>query len=494
MNRYFCILAFLFLWPLLCFSQNRINVWMLSKQFVALDCGIDFNSGFADTFSVWKELEFFATNASICDSIGELLFYTNGIYIANKENDSLKNCNGFNPGYATDYYADDGLGVSQGAIILPKPELSSSFTVFHISGEELDNGSQLQPLHLRYSEVDMNDDNGLGGVVAGKKGVSILNDTLVWGRLTACKHANGRDWWIITHRWNSDLYYKFLLTPDTIIGPMTQHIGSAIIKDDIVGQACFSPDGSKFGYINRNYNFDYMEFNRCTGEFYNHVNIVLPDSNLSQGISFSPNSRFIYCNTYTQLFQFDTWSPDLAASMILIDTIPFVQPGIDDWFAVEMLAPDNKIYISTYNGVKAMHVINYPDLPGTDCAFERKGLTLPTYNLYAIPNHPNYDLGPLPGSECDTLYLSNIPANENSFSFLISPNPSSTNINIVYNTKETCFFNLFDINGKTVASVTLYHYFKNRLLDVSGLPGGIYFAHISCNGEKIWSEKVIVQH
>lgn len=475
-------------------AQNMANVWMLAYQPVLQDCGIDFNNGIPDTFSIDKDLEFFATNASICDNNGSLLFYTNGVYISNRDHDSLKNSNNFNPGFATDYYGPAGLGASQGAIVLPKPNSSNLYIIFHISGEELDNGSQLQPLHLRYTEVDMNDDNGMGGVVAAKKGISILQDTLVWGRLSACKHANGLDWWIITHRWDSDIYYSFLLSDDSIIGPFEQSIGSHVIKDDIWGQSCFSPDGSKFAYINRNYNFDYMQFDRCGGKFYNTVNIVLPDSNLSQGISFSPNSRFIYCNTYTQIFQFDTWASDLAGSMILIDTIPFIQPGLDDWFAVEMLAPDNKIYISTYNGFKAMHVINYPDSFGTACGFERQGLVLPTWNGYAIPNLPNYDLDPQTGYPCDTNYNDAQTTKHHISSFRLQSNPISDWMNILYNTADDAILKLYDINGRQMASLSLFHYFKNRMLNVSELSAGIYLGVVTCNGEKIWSEKVIVQH
>ena len=475
-------------------AQNRSNVWMLSYQHFSDDCGIKFTNGIADTFSVWKTLDFFATNSSICDTNGNLLFYTNGIWIANKNNDSLQNTTDFNPGWATDHYSSQsiGMGTPQGVIILPKPNSDSLFEIFHVSGEPIEDSTQVQPLELRFSEVDMSIDNSLGAINSGVKNIQLVEDTLVWGRLTACKHANGRDWWIITHRWNSTLYYKDLLTPDSIYGPFEQNIGSIISKDDYWGQACFSPDGSKFAYINCDYNFDYMEFNRCSGEFFNHINIVFPDSIVSQGLSFSPNSRFIYCNTYTQLFQYDTWNTDMSSSIILIDTVALNQPGIEEWFAEQMLAPDSKIYISTYHGVKGMHVINYPDSLGVACGFTKMGLLLPAYNVHCVPNHPNYDLGPLSGSDCDTLYLTNTTTVYN-FSFSINPNPSSNILNIVYNTTEDCLLTFFDINGKQVASISLFHYFKNRLLNVSELPPGVYLAVVSCKGERVWSEKVVVQ-
>ncbi len=40
---------------------------------------------------------------------------------------------------------------------------------------------------------------------------------------------------------------------------------------------------------------------------------------------------------------------------------------------------------------------------------EQHGITLPTYNAFSLPNFPNYRLGPLDGSPCDTLGLDNHP-------------------------------------------------------------------------------------
>jgi len=56
----------------------------------------------------------------------------------------------------------------------------------------------------------------------------------------------------------------------------------------------------------------------------------------------------------------------------------------------------------------------------------RKGLVLPTYNLYAIPNHPNYDLGQSPGSDtCEAIYTIAPGPSKNKATYLIGPNPVS---------------------------------------------------------------------
>ena len=83
-------------------SQRRDNIWMLGaaciSNFYSLPT-ITFNSGIVDTFSTTRNLGFFITNSSICDTAGNLLFYTNGVKIRNAVHDTLFNSTNYNPGY-----------------------------------------------------------------------------------------------------------------------------------------------------------------------------------------------------------------------------------------------------------------------------------------------------------------------------------------------------------------------------------------------------------
>ena len=107
----------------------------------------------------------------------------------------------------------------------------------------------------------------------------------------------------------------------------------------------------------------------------------------------------------------------------------------------------------------------------------------------------NYDLDSLPGSDsCSVIYTNNVKPSETKNSYRISPNPATTWLNIVYETSADGLFELFDINGKRVAATNLYHYFKNRLIDVSNLPAGVYLATVTQNGKQVWREKVIILH
>lgn len=102
----------------------------------------------------------------INDTSGNLLFYSNGIYMANSNHDTLLNSTNFNPGYATAVGNTFGLNLTQSLLIFPFSENSEFYAVIHCSAERFYDGTiyQLQPIHLSYSVVDITLDQGLGGI------------------------------------------------------------------------------------------------------------------------------------------------------------------------------------------------------------------------------------------------------------------------------------------------------------------------------------------
>ena len=175
------------------YGQKRNSVWMIGGEWPHHFCGLDFNFGSPDTFTIYRDLGFFITNAGICDTNGQLLFYTNGDYIANRNHGRLLNTTFFNPTITGD--TSNGSNGVQTVVILPRPSHQDQYVLFHVNGESFyaNNQTEYQPFRLWYSLVDMNLDSGMGGIVAGQKTITLINDTMTWGMLTACKHANGRD-------------------------------------------------------------------------------------------------------------------------------------------------------------------------------------------------------------------------------------------------------------------------------------------------------------
>ena len=300
---------------------------------------------------------------------------------------------------------------------------------------------------------------------------------------------------VITHLFYNYIYFKLLITPDSILGPFSQKIGSELGWHDVNGETVFSPDGTKFAMMNASNILDYMEFDRCTGEFFNAQSFEIPDSIGTYGCSFSPNSRFLYASSKYRLYQYDTWNADMMANVIQIaEWDSFTELDVPVLFFLHQLGSDGKIYIGPFNGVSYINVINHPDSLGSACNFTPHSIILPQYNN-SVPSFPNYDLGPLSGGDtCNAVYTNPTSFSNKISTYRIAPNPTSDWLNIIYQSNEDALLELFDLYGKRVGAISLFHYFKNRLLNVSELPSGVYLAAVSCKGEKVWSEKVVVQH
>ena len=57
------------------------------------------------------------------------------------------------------------------------------------------------PNELYYAIIDMNQNGGLGKVISKKN--LLYKGTFGGGRITACRHANGRDWWLVHQRFSN---------------------------------------------------------------------------------------------------------------------------------------------------------------------------------------------------------------------------------------------------------------------------------------------------
>jgi PKD domain len=399
-------------------AQQHDNIWMFgygggSESPNNDKGGITFLNFAAPTLKVTDnqeiEMSFYETNASVCDSIGRLLFYTEGRYVEDASFQIMKNGLGLNPPSPV----NRGLLIPQAALILPFPGRKSQYMLFSIETKYIDwPGWYVQGAGIFYSIVDMKQNNGLGEVVLKKQ--PLIVDTLEYGKLTAVKHANGRDWWLLSNESNTNRFYHALLSPKGIQLLNQQTIGKAVHFG--LGQSLFSPDGHFFvtsnGIDQSTGTFiDIYRFDRCSGLLSDHTVINYKDNAWTMGAAISSNSRYLYIPSYNFIYQYDLWAADIEQSrQVVAEYDGFESPkGFAARFYLAQLAPDGKIYIATSNGTDYLHVIEEPDQPGLACKVVQHGLNLPTYNALSMPNFPNFRLGPLDGSPCDTLGLDNRP-------------------------------------------------------------------------------------
>lgn len=497
MKRILIVHIFLFIFPLMASSQGINNLWMMGyggSNPPALLGGVDmnFSSGQPSISYIPREMEFKRATSTITDSNGNLLFVTNGVYIADATGDTMQNGSGLNPSVYTSWYPD-GLPPPQMNVIIPDPGNSNLYYLFHTTID--DPPSAILSRYLYYSIVDMSQNSGLGAVTL--KNQVLINDSLGASNLTACKHANGRDWWLVSHKAYSNLFYKFLISPYGIQGPFIQPIGNS--RTNYLGQAAFSPNGNYYACYNlRNQHpahIEFFNFDRCTGLFSNAVFMAL-DSTTGVGVAFSPNSKFLYVSSLDEFYQFDVTATNIPATQTTVavwDGYYSPNPPFGTYFDIAQLAPDGKIYIGTGNSTLHLHVINQPDSAGLACDLVQHGVPLPAFNYNSLPNHPNYFLGALAGSPCDSLTGLNDDLAFD-FKFVVYPNPNSGVFNIGYQLPQNTsgILEIYDVNGRIIWSRPLPAWSTLQKIVLSDkITSGIYLIVIK-TGNGYSSRKLMI--
>lgn len=394
--------------------------------------------------------------ACMSDKEGNLLFYTNNCTVFDKNYEVMENGEGLNPGQIQTYWCNVNPFANpndNSVIILPQPGNEQLFQIFHWDYEAFNIGqpTQFGPLHLYHTVVDMSQNNGLGKVVS--KNNLIIGDTLSSCALQAVRHANGRDWWVLAPEFNGNCYYKILLDPSGLQIADKQCIGSNWGKYG-GGSALFTNDGARYVRCDIEYGLNLFDFDRCTGQLSNPVHIPIgPQGAFSINcMTLSPSGRFAYYHTLKQIFQYDLEAADIAASKTLVATYDgFKSAANSTDFYKSQLAPDGKIYINSFGPVYHLHVIEHPDSAGLACEVRQHAIELPNRHFAAMPSYPDYRLGALTGSPCDTIILGSLTPHHPASRMVIYPNPSVGDITIEYKGGfKIVRTDLLDTTGKVV--------------------------------------------
>lgn len=473
------------------FSQGYNNVWVFGDSAL-----LDFNFGYPEpgqsSIMTWEAC------ASISDSTGNLLFYTNGEKVWNREHQVMLNGDGLNIGKLS--LSGYGSSITQGVIILPKPGNNNLFYIFQIQNDGAANYG------IEYSVVDISMDFSLGMIIEKN---NELFEYDIAEKMNAVRHANGRDWWLITREWEEIgeddyklIFTKFLISPSGISEPYFQEYGPLYINgiDAVMGQMIFSPIGSKMIYT-RGIHLDIYDFDRCSGLFSNLYTINNINNVILYGCSFSPDGSKVYVSGSCdkELFQYclscDGEPIDSTKKLI------YDGPTGQYCLAQHQIGPDGKIYIATvYNVIpndvfnsknQNLCVINEPNEIYPLCDFDSNTISLGTRRVIGgLPNMPNYNLGALVGSECDTLGTSVGNLIEKS-KINIYPNPASDELYLNCENEIELNYSLKTIIGSEIRSGK---FIGKKTIDLSDIASGVYIIEISDNlGTIKYSEKIVKQ-
>ncbi|MCF8245410.1 MAG: T9SS type A sorting domain-containing protein [Saprospiraceae bacterium] len=490
------------------YSQDKFDyVWLFGRyeedttsiyQFGGSRIDFNFNPPEISYFDIPVDFDFNETSM-VCDSTGNLQLYTDGCSIVNYDNLLVENGDSINPGEVYDEWCALGYGYpsTQCSMALPKPGSDHIYYLFHIGIDE-----SLYTRYFQYTVADMSKNNGLGEVLV--KNQPIFDTIHFAQQMTAVRHANGRDWWLVLpygtvdfENGSSNRYFKFLFSPQGITGPIEQDIGDGWGAEYYSGQATFSPDGSKYVRLNPTQGMRIFDFDRCTGELSNPKAIYFPNDTLTScGVSFSPNSRFLYASLGSKLVQYDTWSTNIEASRVIVAVYDGFMSPLWTRFYQHMLAPNGKIYITVPNSANVLHIIHHPNWQGLACEVEQHGVALPTIHDWNIPNFPHFRLYDVPGSICDSLGI-NTPTEEavtQAMQAKLWPNPASEMVNVTLHgtLAKPATFHLFDPLGREVKRTALSAGQQESEVGLAGVPPGMYFWRVESQGKLVGSGKIAV--
>ncbi|MBP6185208.1 MAG: PKD domain-containing protein [Saprospiraceae bacterium] len=421
MKKLSLLFSILFFWGIL-IAQKHDNIWMSGyDSFSNIDYlgGTVFNFP-GDTLVNYKEdklMSFRYTHGAMCDSAGQLLFYTNGMFIANINHDTIINGSKINPGFWHDewlFIPDGGYRLRDGMIIVPDLKKKDYYKLFHVCMPDYNNG---RPLQLLSTTVDMKGDNGLGEVTEKNKIIfQEQGQSLFQSQFDAVRHANGRDWWLVNILYDNREILLHLYTPDSIYRFYTQTMLS--FSKTEVGDCQFSPDGSLFSITDTrtkspavyDHTIHLYTFDRCSGQFKLVFHDIVTDTSIfNNGVIFSPSGRYLYQTYESFIFRYDTEAADVLGTK---DTIaewdgyiwyPWEgSPKFPVSFGFGELGPDGNIYVMSASASPFIHKITHPDDPSLCEVIQR--IPIPTANAWTVPNYPNYRLGALEGSPCAEMF------------------------------------------------------------------------------------------
>ena len=340
------------------FAQGEYNNWLFGDK-----SGITFNSGVPVNLS--NPINLSAIPASISDCAGNLLFYTDGKFIYDKNHIAMAGAFLLGGDYQNGGYSN-----YQIALIAPWPGNQNKYFVLTTS----------TIYGFRYSVVDMALNNGLGGVTA----LNILIESDIESIITGTRAVDGGYWIVIRKRYKEIFHsYKIDINGFNQIPIVTIFSNNYI--NSTSGTMKFSADGNLIGLANYN-RINIYSFNNLTGTLNSLFDSPILGNSIF-GCEFSPDSKKLYFNkrnfTNDYLYQVDVSDTNYA---VINQSITIISNNNSPSSSKDLLlAPDGKIYNCKIND-SIVGVINLPNSSGSSCNYNPLGFTTTNLNGHGFNN------------------------------------------------------------------------------------------------------------
>lgn len=392
-------LLFFLLSTFTAFAQKEANNWLFG-----VSAGIHFEDDGSVNVISGNAIQTNEGCSSISDVNGNLLFYTDGRNVWDKNNTIMPNGN--YPG-GTGLLGDPSS--TQSAIIVPNKNNPNLYYIFTVDEPHQQNAeaypNQFSGSYIEGGSVPADDDgfnNGLNYSIVdlsltGSNGsigdITTRNIHLVTynpadteeikykcsEKITAVRKNNGTGYWVITQF--IDKFYAFEITAagvnlTPVITPMAPIIPISGYRRNAIGCIKASPNGKKIaiahaqastieGSTEENGTVYLYNFNDLTGVLSSPIEIS--NNTMPYGVEFSPKSKKLYVahnnstvSGFGGVHQYDLLSNDIPGSDVLIRNTN--QAG------TLQLGPNGKIYKAVVNS-KVLDVINNPEEDGALCNY-----------------------------------------------------------------------------------------------------------------------------
>jgi hypothetical protein len=305
-----------------------------------------------------------------------LLLYTNGFNVWNKNFQKIEGSGNILNNYAVATSGYNGIP----CVIVQSPKDSNQFYVF---GSDFNAYKPNSKPIISYAIVDLNLNDGLGKVIS-KQNIIDSNSAKV---IAAVKHCNNKDYWIITHRDNTNTFLSILLSKTGV--------SNTIIESKIGQTYTFYPSNSKIkispngkfisiyrgsNSLNQKLQMDLFLFDNKSGEISNPLITVLETNTnknvIANGIEFSPdNSKFYFANSKSEILQYDL---SIIDSKIINTSKTIIAKVSNGQSSAMQIASNNKIYVNGTN----IDCIDNPNKKGLACNYLYKVFSIEGYVIY----------------------------------------------------------------------------------------------------------------
>lgn len=309
---------------------------------------------------------------------GELLFYTDGISIWNRNHRQI----------ATGLLG--GSSSTQNVLIVPDPGNSKQYYIFTVPDLT---GGDVVVTGMYYSVISMQNPDGR---------LLSINNFLIDStaeKLTGTLDCSGDGFWVVSHHRFQNLFYSFHVTAQGIstVPILSPYPGER--RNHTQGCIKISPNRSKLAIASYRAGsfFSLFNFNAQTGRITNQILLTNPldSKNLYYGASFSPDNTKLYASTYApvdsasyraDIFQYEV-SADSATVRNSLIPLELKLPTQD--FLAMQLAPDGKLYIASFLR-PYLDAIEFPNQKGRECGYRADAIRLSGKSLLGLPNFMDY--------------------------------------------------------------------------------------------------------